>query len=61
MLVSRIVELLRAGAVSVDEIAVITFTEAAAAEIAARVRQELERALAGRAATRKTRSDCMRR
>jgi len=47
VLVSRIVELLRTGVVDIDEIAVITFTEAAAAELAARVRQELEEALAG--------------
>jgi ATP-dependent helicase/nuclease subunit A len=44
VLVSRIVELLRSGRVSIDEIAVITFTEKAAAELAARVRDGLEKA-----------------
>ena len=48
VLVARIVEILRRGHATVDEIAVITFTEAAAAELAARVRQELEDALARR-------------
>jgi ATP-dependent helicase/nuclease subunit A len=46
VLVDRIVEILRTGFATVDEIAVITFTEAAAAELAARVRQDLEQALA---------------
>jgi ATP-dependent helicase/nuclease subunit A len=46
VLVERVAEALRTGYASVDEIAVITFTEAAAAELAARVRQRLERALA---------------
>src|SRR5688572_28993415 len=45
VLVERIAEILRTGHASVDEIAVITFTEAAAAELAARVRQRLEEAL----------------
>jgi ATP-dependent helicase/nuclease subunit A len=45
VLVERIVEILRRGHATVDEIAVITFTEAAAAELAARVRQRLEEAL----------------
>jgi ATP-dependent helicase/nuclease subunit A len=45
VLVERIAEILRTGYASVDEIAVITFTEAAAAELAARVRQRLEEAL----------------
>ena len=45
VLVNRIVEILRTGFATVDEIAVMTFTEAAAAELAARVRQELEQAL----------------
>ena len=40
------------GARGVDEIAVITFTEAAAAELAARVREELEHALAGQPTSR---------
>jgi ATP-dependent helicase/nuclease subunit A len=45
VLVDRIVEVLRSGHATVDEIAVITFTEAAAAELSARVRQQLEAAL----------------
>jgi ATP-dependent helicase/nuclease subunit A len=49
VLVARVVEALRSQHATVDEIAVITFTEAAAAELAARVRQELEEALAAAA------------
>jgi ATP-dependent exoDNAse (exonuclease V) beta subunit len=45
VLVGRIVEVLRRGRYGVDEIAVMTFTEAAAAELAARVREGLEDAL----------------
>src|SRR5262245_1836484 len=45
VLVDRIVAVLRTGYASVDDIAVITFTEAAAAELASRVRQQLENAL----------------
>ncbi len=44
VLVDRIAEVLRSGYATVDEIAVITFTEAAAAELAARIRQKLEAA-----------------
>jgi ATP-dependent helicase/nuclease subunit A len=44
-LVSRVVNVLRRGRASVDEIVVITFTEAAAAELAGRVRESLEDAL----------------
>lgn len=44
-LVSRVVNVLRRGRATVDDIAVITFTEAAAAELAGRVREELEEAL----------------
>ena len=46
VLVSRVAEILRSGRATVDEIAVITFTEAAAAELAGRIRQELEGHLA---------------
>ena len=46
VLVSRLVEILRTGHASVDEIAVITFTDAAAAELAGRVREALELARA---------------
>jgi ATP-dependent exoDNAse (exonuclease V) beta subunit len=45
VLVRRIVELLASGRCSVDGLAAITFTEAAAAELAARVREALEAAL----------------
>ena len=45
-LVARVVNVLRAGHATVDEIAVITFTEAAAAELSGRVREGLEHALA---------------
>ncbi len=45
VLVDRIVEILRTGWAGVHEIAVITFTEKAAAELAARVRQGLDAAL----------------
>ena len=44
-LVSRVVNVLRSGRATVDEIVVITFTEAAAAELASRVREGLEDAL----------------
>ncbi|MCS6802956.1 MAG: UvrD-helicase domain-containing protein [Chloroflexota bacterium] len=43
-LVSRIVELIRRGRATVDNLAVITFTEKAAAELASRVREGLEAA-----------------
>ena len=52
----RVVEVLRTGHATVDEIAVITFTEAAAAELAARVRQELEDALAAADGRRRARA-----
>jgi ATP-dependent helicase/nuclease subunit A len=44
-LVSRVVNVLRHGRATVDDIAVITFTDAAAAELAGRVREGLEDAL----------------
>jgi ATP-dependent helicase/nuclease subunit A len=46
VLVDRVVELLSRGPHGVDDIAVMTFTDAAAAELAARVREKLETALA---------------
>lgn len=46
VLVARIVEILRSGQARIEELAVITFTEKAAAELSARVREGLERALA---------------
>jgi len=42
VLVDRIVEILGRGGARIDEIAVITFTDKAAAELSARVRQRLE-------------------
>ena len=45
VLVDRVVELLCRGPYGVDDIAVMTFTDAAAAELAARVREKLETAL----------------
>ena len=45
VLVRRVVALLRTGRATVDDLAVITFTEKAAGELSARVRFELERAL----------------
>ena len=44
MLVGRIVAMVAAGVLEVPELVAITFTEAAAAELRARVRQELENA-----------------
>ncbi len=44
VLVDRIVHILKSGSTTVDHLAVITFTEKAAAELAARVRRGLERA-----------------
>ena len=46
VLVARIVELIRSGAATVDQLVVITFTEKAASELGARVREELESAAA---------------
>jgi ATP-dependent exoDNAse (exonuclease V) beta subunit len=45
MLVKRVVALLRTGRATVDDLAVITFTEKAAGELSARVRFALEQAL----------------
>jgi superfamily I DNA/RNA helicase len=45
VLVGRVVALLRTGQATVDELAVITFTDKAAGELSARVRFALERAL----------------
>jgi ATP-dependent helicase/nuclease subunit A len=51
MLVSRVVELIAAGpdTLQIERLAAITFTEAAAAELRDRIRQELERAALERA------------
>ena len=45
VLVERIVEILRTGHAQVEQLAVITFTEKAAAELASRVRRGLEQRL----------------
>src|SRR5215213_8501693 len=45
ILIERIVALLRSGRATIDQLAVITFTEKAAAELSARVRFELEAAV----------------
>ena len=45
-LVSRVVNLVASGRATLDRIAAITFTEAAAAELRARIRQDLEKAAA---------------
>jgi ATP-dependent helicase/nuclease subunit A len=47
ILVARIVEIIRTGRATIDHTVVITFTEKAAAELATRVREALERALVG--------------
>ncbi len=44
-LIGRIVEILASGHATVDELAVVTFTHKAAAELSARVREELEKAI----------------
>jgi ATP-dependent helicase/nuclease subunit A len=48
-LVDRVVNVLRTGRATVDQIAVITFTDAAAAELSSRIRESLERAFAAEA------------
>lgn len=54
-LVGRILELVADGRARIDEIAAITFTEAAAAELRERVRQELERNASDRPCERRDR------
>jgi ATP-dependent helicase/nuclease subunit A len=46
-LVARIVALLESGTATVDQLVVMTFTEKAAAELSARVREQLEQRLEG--------------
>src|SRR5436853_4710487 len=48
-LVSRVVELVACGDLRMERLAAITFTEAAAAELRDRVRQDLEKAALSRA------------
>jgi ATP-dependent helicase/nuclease subunit A len=45
VLVTRIINLIRAGEARLEEIVAITFTEKAAAELKVKLRQELEKAL----------------
>src|SRR4030065_1248851 len=45
VLVTRIINLIKAGEARLEEIVAITFTEKAAAELKVKLRQELERAL----------------
>lgn len=47
LLVNRIVNLIREGEAGLEEVVAITFTEKAAAELKVKLRQELERTLAG--------------
>jgi ATP-dependent exoDNAse (exonuclease V) beta subunit len=57
VLVDRIVEIVRSGHARIDQLAVITFTEKAAAELASRVREQLERALPDSTAEESARLD----
>ena len=59
MLVGRIVSLVAAGRVAMEELAAITFTEAAAAELRDRVREGLEKATADPARTEEERRRCL--
>ena len=49
VLVTRIINLIKAGEARLEEIVAITFTEKAAAELKVKLRQELERALSNEA------------
>ncbi|MDP1793987.1 MAG: UvrD-helicase domain-containing protein, partial [Acidimicrobiales bacterium] len=57
-LVDRIASLLKTGSAEMREIAAITFTEKAAAELRDRVRQELEKAVAAKASSDELRDRC---
>lgn len=59
-LVSRILNLVSTGAATLDKIAAITFTEAAAAELRDRIRQELEKAASNEELTHQGRKHCER-
>jgi len=53
VLVSRIIKLIREGEAGLEEVVAITFTEKAAAELKAKLRQELERAILNEASSDK--------
>ena len=59
-LVDRVVELVASGAATLDRIAAITFTEAAAAELRDRIRDELEKAAGDPEMTEERRALCRR-
>ena len=59
-LVDRVVELVASGEATLDRIAAITFTEAAAAELRDRIRDELEKAAASSELTEERRALCRR-
>ena len=59
-LVSRIVNLVATGRATLDRIAAITFTEAAAAELRDRIRQDLEKAAEDAARSDEEREHCRR-
>ncbi len=59
-LVSRVMTLVETGSATLDRIAAITFTEAAASELRERVRDELEKAAADESRTDERRERCRR-
>jgi ATP-dependent helicase/nuclease subunit A len=59
-LVTRIVNVIAAGRVTMDRLVAITFTEAAAAELRDRIREALERAAADTTHSDQERSNCQR-
>ena len=59
-LVSRIIRLVSSGTATLDKIAAITFTEAAASELRDRIRQELERRASNEGSDPQERKNCER-
>ena len=59
-LVGRLVNLVATGAATLDRVAVITFTEAAAAELRDRAREGLEKGAEDRSRSERERSNCRR-